>query len=69
MGGLRMDANIAIAQARGLRRVAADLDRVLDVIADALERKTRFLDARSACWGFAVRQPSARMAGELGLTS
>lgn len=25
-----MDANIAIAQARGLRRVAADLDRVLD---------------------------------------
>ncbi|MDE0421825.1 MAG: HEPN domain-containing protein [Gammaproteobacteria bacterium] len=30
MGRLRMDANIAIAQARGLRRVAADLDRVLD---------------------------------------
>ena len=25
-----MDANIAIAQARGLRRVAADLDRVRD---------------------------------------
>ena len=25
-----MDANIAIAQARGLRRVAADLDRVWD---------------------------------------
>ena len=30
MDRLRMDANIAIAQARGLRRVAADLDRVLD---------------------------------------
>ena len=30
MDGLKMDANIAIAQARGLRRVAADLDRVWD---------------------------------------
>ncbi len=28
MGRPKMDANIAIAQARGLRRVAADLDRV-----------------------------------------
>ena len=30
MDRLKMDANIAIAQARGLRRVAADLDRVRD---------------------------------------
>lgn len=30
MGRRKMDANIAIAQARGLRRVAADLDRVWD---------------------------------------
>ncbi len=30
MGRRKTDANIAIAQARGLRRVAADLDRVWD---------------------------------------